>query len=159
VVGDPRELEARIETLLERLAGRGDGAREEAEELVSSLVELYGAGLARVVTLLGDDATRLAGDELVSALLVLHGLHPLSVDARITQTVERMRMSTGFDIAFHGVDDAGVAHFRTGNGAISGLLETAVLEVAPDVARVEIATAPAAVAVSIGPTRSSRAPA
>jgi hypothetical protein len=160
VVGDPRELEARIETLLERLAGRGDGAREEAEELVSSLVELYGAGLARVVALLGDDATRLAGDELVSALLVLHGLHPLSVDARITQTVERMRMSTGFDIEFHGVDDAGVAHFRTvGNGAIGGLLETALLEVAPDVARVEIATAPAAVAVSIGPTRSSRAPA
>jgi Fe-S cluster biogenesis protein NfuA len=169
VVGDPSELEARIETLLDRLASRGDGARDEAEELVAVLVELYGTGLARVVALLGDDAVRLAGDELVSALLVLHGVHPLDVDARIGQTVERLRSSTGFEVEYLGVDDAGVARFRTdGNGhgcgsstsAIGALLETAVMEVAPEVTRVDIQTPPpppVAVPVALGPTRSSRA--
>jgi Fe-S cluster biogenesis protein NfuA len=169
VVGDPNEVEARIETLLDRLETRGEGAREEAEELVALVVELYGAGLARVVALLGDDTARLAGDELVSALLVLHGLHPLDVAARVAQTVERVRSSAGFDIEFLGVDDLGVARFRTdGNGhgcgsstsAIGSLLETAVFEVAPELTRVEIETPPpAAVAIPVmfGPTRSSRA--
>ena len=150
MVGDPRDLEARIETLLERLASHGDGAREDAEELVALLVELYGAGLARVVALLGDDAVRLTGDELVSALMVLHGVHPLDARGRIAQTVERVRRSTGIDVEFAGVDDAGVARVRT-EPAVGALVETALLEAAPEIARVVIEPLP--VPVAFGPTR------
>ena len=150
MVDDPRELEARIETLLERLASHGDDAREDAEELVAVLVALYGTGLARVVALLGDDAVRLTGDELVSALMVLHGVHPLDVPARIAQTVERVRRSTGIDVEFAGVDDAGVVRVRT-ESAIGALLETAVLEAAPEIAGIVIEPLP--VPVAFGPTR------
>jgi hypothetical protein len=142
-------IEARIEELLDRLARRGEGAREEAEELVRLLVELYGAGLARVVALLGDDAGRLADDDLVAALLVLHGLHPLDVTARIEQTVERVRRSTGVDMELVGIDGE-VARFRA-EPAVSALLEAAVLEVAPEVTMIEIEPAP--VPVTLGPTR------
>lgn len=163
---DPRELEVRIETLLDALAARGEGARDEAEELVAVLVELYGAGLCRVVELLGDDAVRLTEDELVSALLLLHGIHPFDARTRIDETVGRLRSDAGLDVEFLGIDTDGVARFRTdgrGNGcgassgAIGALLETAVLEAAPEVTRVEVETAPVAVPVSFGATRTSRA--
>ncbi len=163
---DPREMEDRIETLLDRLAARGDGARDEAEELVAVLVELYGAGLTRVVELLGDDAVRLTSDELVSALLLLHGIHPVDAHTRIRETVHRLRSGAGVDVEFVGIDGEGIARFRTdgrgngcgaSNGAIAALLETAVLEAAPEVIRVEVETAPVAVPVTFGPTRTSGA--
>ncbi len=47
-----REAGDRIETLLEASSAGGALARERAEQLVRELVELYGAGLTRVVGLL-----------------------------------------------------------------------------------------------------------
>ena len=60
-----------------------------AEELVGLLVGLYGDGLGRIVAVLGEQGeageamlAKLADDPLVESLLLLHGLHPLDVDAR-----------------------------------------------------------------------------
>jgi len=76
----------RIAQLIEDLgemAGAPVGQR--VEELVRRLMHLYGTGLASLLRILGsalpqglDDATRarLRGDELLSSLLVLHGIHP-----------------------------------------------------------------------------------
>ncbi len=66
-------------------------ARERAEELVRTVVTLYGDGLERVLTImhaeLGDRSepvfTRLCEDELVESLLCLHGLHPIALEERI----------------------------------------------------------------------------
>jgi hypothetical protein len=57
------------------------------EAFVSALLELYGDGLERVVTFARAEArspvaldARLSSDEVVSSLLVLHGLHPEGVE-------------------------------------------------------------------------------
>ncbi|MFJ3235611.1 hypothetical protein [Streptomyces sp. NPDC086787] len=80
----------RIEDVLDRLAGAGDPAAvAAAEELVRSLMDFYGAGLARVLELLPADGTveALLGDQLVASLLVLHDLHPDDRDTRIARAL------------------------------------------------------------------------
>lgn len=85
----------RVEEILDRLAETGDReACGAAEELVRVLMDFYGAGLARIVTLLkgaqGDGLERLLRDELVSGLLVLHDLHPEDTATRIGRALESL---------------------------------------------------------------------
>ncbi|MEU3143869.1 MULTISPECIES: hypothetical protein [unclassified Streptomyces] len=81
-----------------------------AEELVRALMEFYGAGLARVVDLLGRPSEGppasawdgLLGDELVAGLLNLHGLHPEDVHARVGRALAGLPYpveNAGFDPA------------------------------------------------------------
>jgi Fe-S cluster biogenesis protein NfuA/nitrite reductase/ring-hydroxylating ferredoxin subunit len=94
---DPRALVVRIERLLDEIEGLPDaGAREKALEVVEALLDLYGAGLGRIVTEVGarrDDelVAALLRDELVCHLLLLHGLHPLSVEKRVVAALEEVR--------------------------------------------------------------------
>ncbi|MBW8818979.1 MAG: hypothetical protein JF598_12315, partial [Streptomyces sp.] len=83
-VSSTEQTGRRVEEILDRLAESGDpAATAAAEELVRSLMDFYGAGLARILHLLsgasgasGEAAARLLGDDLVASLLVLHDLHP-----------------------------------------------------------------------------------
>ncbi|QMU73867.1 hypothetical protein GXP74_16655 [Streptacidiphilus sp. P02-A3a] len=84
--------------MLDRLAASGDReACAAAEELVRTLMDFYGAGLARMLDLLRTDADqpsgpaaldRLLRDELVSGLLVLHDLHPEDLLTRIGRALD-----------------------------------------------------------------------
>ena len=85
-----RERVARVEALLEELEGSAAGVpRERALELVGALLDLYGEGLRRIVTVVAERdgvgalAAAFAGDELVSHLLLLHGLHPVPLERRV----------------------------------------------------------------------------
>lgn len=108
VTGTPPtiDLEAcgeRIERLLAELASAADPAvARYGEQLVRTLVELYGAGLARIVDLLSEadgadlgPLARLAADPLVSGLLVIHDLHPVSAEQRVRQAVAEVRPLLG----------------------------------------------------------------
>src|ERR1700710_3038943 len=93
---------ARMEALLDASAAGGPVARERAEELVRLVVDLYGAGLERVLEIvddadaLSDDVlAALVADELVSGLLVVHGLHPYSVEDRVEQALVQVRPYLG----------------------------------------------------------------
>jgi Fe-S cluster biogenesis protein NfuA len=92
---DAEQAGHRVEEVLDRLAASGD--REvcgAAEELVRALMDFYGAGLARIVALLGQTEPkaleRLLRDEPVSAMLILHDLHPEPLEARITRALESL---------------------------------------------------------------------
>jgi Fe-S cluster biogenesis protein NfuA/nitrite reductase/ring-hydroxylating ferredoxin subunit len=113
---------ARVEELLDSLKSGGFGpAADAAEELVSLLVGLYGDGLARILTVLAEQGPEgmamieaLADDPTVESLLLLHGLHPLDVDARIQRALDRVRPSLGSHaggVEYLGVTD-GVARLR-----------------------------------------------
>jgi Fe-S cluster biogenesis protein NfuA/nitrite reductase/ring-hydroxylating ferredoxin subunit len=143
-------LIGRVEGLLEELESLGDpAAREVALETVQAVLELYGAGLERVVHRLGPpQVTALATDELVAHLLLLHGLHPVSVEERVREALDGVRPylgSHGGDVELVGVSD-GVALVRM-QGSCEGCpassmtlklaIEDAVLKAAPDVERVE----------------------
>ena len=154
---EEQELAGRVEALLEAFRDGADPvAAARAEELVRALVELYGAGLARVVDLLAEDeggaalVRRLADDDLVGSLLLLHDLHPDDVDTRIQRALDRVRPYLGSHaggIEYTGVDRDGVAHLQL-EGSCDGCpsssvtvqltVERAVLDAAPEVTAVDV---------------------
>jgi Fe-S cluster biogenesis protein NfuA/nitrite reductase/ring-hydroxylating ferredoxin subunit len=95
---EARDRVAKLEALLEGLEALDDPvARDRAMEMVQALVELYGAGLERIVEQVaerdegGELADAMAGDELVSHLLLLHDLHPVPLEARVRGALEQVR--------------------------------------------------------------------
>jgi Fe-S cluster biogenesis protein NfuA len=160
----------RIEQLLEASAATGPLAQERSEELVGLVAELYGAGLERVFSLLHDAGALteeildlLVADELVSGLLLVHGLHPYGVEERVQRALDGVRPylgSHGGDVHLVGVlpDDTGrpVVHLRlvgscdgcpSSAATLSLAVEGAVLTAAPEVARIEVeqSTAPSVI--------------
>ena len=109
-----RSAGARVEELLDGLRAGPPSAALAAEELVGLLVGLYGGGLAAIVELLreqGEAGTAvlaaMADDPRIEGLLLLHDLHPLDVDARIQQALDRVRPYLGSHAG--GVQYLGVA--------------------------------------------------
>jgi Fe-S cluster biogenesis protein NfuA len=148
-----REVGDRVEELLTQLRGADDPAlTERAEELVRLLMELYGAGLERVMELVtkGADPTlvgRIADDQLLASLLVLHGLHPVPVETRILQALDKAEKYAG-PVRYLGIDDQGVAHLELENPpqgcpstamTVKDAIEKAVTDAAPELGGVELA--------------------
>ncbi len=152
---DPTNAVQRIDALLDELADIGDPAvRERVEDVVRLLLELYGAGLARIVESVGEGdgpvVDRLVADPLVASLLVLHGLHPVDVETRVEQALEKVRPYLGSHaggVTYLGIDEEGVAHL-TLEGSCSNCpsssitvkhsIERAIVEAAPEVVRVAV---------------------
>ncbi|MDQ3378203.1 MAG: NifU family protein, partial [Actinomycetota bacterium] len=154
---EDRELQervARMETLLGEIEALKDPrARSKAAEVVGVLLDLYGDGLARMMDLVHETGNykafeSFAQDELVSHLLLLHGLHPLDVETRVVQALEEVRpylQSHGGNVEFLGVE-GGVARLRM-QGSCDGCpssamtlklaIEEAVLKAAPDLDGIE----------------------
>lgn len=87
----------RIQTLLDATSAGGTAARERAEQLVREVVGLYGEGLSRIVAAVDNPGIldRLAADDLVASLLLVHGLHPHDVHRRVNEALERVRPYLG----------------------------------------------------------------
>jgi Fe-S cluster biogenesis protein NfuA len=164
---DAQKAGERVEALLAELGSQaGPQVAATAEELVSCLVELYGAGLAEIVRIIGEDAEengsgrrlmdKLAGDPLVESLLLLHDLHPLPVADRVRHAIEAVMPQLGAHAGqaeFMGVDELGVIHLsleRGGHGcgsssaAVQEAIEQAVAAAAPEAAGVQIEVVTAA---------------
>ncbi len=83
----------RIEGLVHQIEQLPDpNAQATAQELMQLLLELHSAGLERMLDLIFETGTsgqalidELAKDDLVSNLLLLHGLHPLDLETRVLQ--------------------------------------------------------------------------
>ncbi|GAA3512144.1 NifU family protein [Streptosporangium album] len=153
---DVQAAGSRVEALLAELATLSDPvARAKTEELVRVLVELYGAGLERVVEIVTEaEAAQvlhsLAADDLVSGLLVLHDLHPLTTAERVHEALDTVRPQLGLHeggVELLGVEADGVVRLRlagTCHGCPSSQLtathaiEGAVLRAAPEVSRVVV---------------------
>jgi Fe-S cluster biogenesis protein NfuA/nitrite reductase/ring-hydroxylating ferredoxin subunit len=153
------QVGARIEIVLDELSSTGDpSVAEKAEELVSLLVELYGGGLERILQTIADDGDageailrRLAQDELVEALLIVHGLHPVALDQRIHDALESVRPYLGSHsggVENLGVDDVGVLHLRlegncegcpSSRVTVQSAIEDAVRKAAPEIAAIDVA--------------------
>lgn len=164
--GEARAQVARIEKLLDEIESLTDAtARATAAEAVQALLELYGEGLARVMESIASIASStgeqggeqagerimedLAADELVSHLLLLHGLHPLDLETRVQRALEEVRPylgSHGGNVELLGMTD-GVARLRL-QGSCHGCpsssmtlqlaIEDALQRAAPDLEGLEV---------------------
>src|SRR5580700_2367257 len=154
---DVEQLVERVQDLQAQLESTGDLApRELTEELVSAVVQMYGAGLERIVDSLlaaGSEGERiassLADDPLVATLLLIHDLHPVPLERRVQQALDSVRPymeSHGGNVELLSLQD-GVArlHLRgscSDCSASSVTLELAIKqaleEAAPDLVGLEV---------------------
>lgn len=148
---------ARIEALVQEIAAFSDPhARATAEELVQAILDMYGDGLARLLEMTAASEASgfalidtFARDELLSALFILHGLHPLDRETRIMQALDEIRpslTSRGGTVEFLGLEE-GVAHVRlagSSHGCSSSTMtlklaiEEAIYKAAPDLNGLEV---------------------
>ena len=148
---------ASIEELLRTVDSAADPSlRTNVRELVELVMNLHGAGLERMLEL-----TRAAGepgeavlqkmgrDEVAGSLLVLHGLHPLSMEARVAEALDRVRSRLrphGGEVELLRVEDGAIRlrlHAKSqgcGSAAksLEEMVEDAVYQAAPDLTSLTI---------------------
>ena len=112
-----------IEALVHRIEKADDPTMAAtARELVQLLMEFHGAGIERMLAVVHQTAPSgsividaLGRDDLVRSLLLLYGLHPDSLETRVTQALEKTRpylKSHGGNVNIVTVDDSGVVTLR-----------------------------------------------
>jgi len=146
----------RVEALLQSFKGANPvTARAKAEELIRTIVQLYGAGLSRLLEIVHDGAgekapaifEQLAQDQLVSGLLLLHDLHPHTLEQRVHGALERVRpylKSHEGNVAITQIRD-GVVFLRMEGSChgcpasaetVRSAIEKAVMDAAPEITEV-----------------------
>src|SRR5262245_57403286 len=135
-----QRLSQRIETLIARIEAAPDpSVRADALELTRSLMELHGAGLDRIMEIVARDGASgyalmedFAGDDLVGGLLLLYGLHPHDLEARVMKALDETRpflRSHGGDVELLGVTD-GTVRLRLAGSCRSCSSSTMTLKLA-----------------------------
>jgi Fe-S cluster biogenesis protein NfuA len=150
---DSRRRIEHLETLIHNLERLPDPT---ARELAQTLLDFHGAALGRLLGRVADIGepgraliASLADDDIVSSLLLLYGLHPLDLETRVEQALERVRpllRSHHGNVALVSVID-GVVRLRM-QGSCDGCpssaltlknaIEAAIYAAAPDVAAIEV---------------------
>lgn len=136
-------LVERIETATDPVSGAA------ARELVQIVMELHGDALDRIVGLVrqaGETGQQLldrfARDQVVRSVLLLYDLHPDDRETRVRDALDRTRPyldAQGGTVELISVSDDGAAHLLVqGASALTGVVEKAVREAAPDLATVVV---------------------
>jgi len=161
--GDLRRSGERIERLLEEIrASASPPCWRRVDELMRLVVDLYGAGLGRIVEIVGVAArdpdggaaaipALLAADELVASLLLVHGLHPEDIPTRLRTALARVRPylgSHGGDVEVVELDERAGAVLLRMTGSCDGCpssamtvrlaVESAIHELVPEIGRIEV---------------------
>jgi len=93
----------RVEELIAALESAADPAvREQTRELIETLLDLHGRGLEQILEAMHETGEtgeqvidKLGRDQLVSGVLLLHGLHPLDLETRVRNALEAVRPRLG----------------------------------------------------------------
>lgn len=147
---------ARVERLVEQIEQSPDASlREAARAMVRDLLDLHAAALATMLRLFsdrGDSGARLRAcldDDLVRSMLLLHDLHPDTLETRVRQALDAARpylQSHGGDVELVEVA-GGTVRLRmqgscqgcpSSSATLKHTIEEAIITAAPDVAEIEV---------------------
>ena len=152
-----RQQIERLEDLIQEVERFVDpAARAHAKEMVQTLLEFHGTGLAKIleqIAMAGEPGrsiiASMARDDAVGSLLLLHGLHPLNLETRVQQALDKVRpalLAHGRSVELRGIVAETVRLLM--HGSIEGCassaqnlqlsLEEAIYEAAPEVAEIEV---------------------
>lgn len=152
-----QEKMQRVEKLIDQIESLADtAARTSALEVVQTLMDFHSTAIERMMDLTAKAGTSgyaifedFAKDDLISALLVLYGLHPSRIEERVLGAIEKVRPSLSMhqgDVEFLGVTD-GVVRLRL-KGSCDGCpssaltlkqtIEQAIYAAAPDVVSIDV---------------------
>ena len=147
-----------------------------AEELLRLVTSMYGEALTRVLELAcGPEPvagpallTRLAEDDLLASLLVLHGLHPDALQRRVERALAGLEGSLGSaDVRLLEVDEDEASvrvrllsdHGRGASASLEQLVRRAIEAAAPEVRAIEIERPVPSTPVRLGRRSSGDGPA
>jgi Fe-S cluster biogenesis protein NfuA len=146
----------RMEELIQQVEAVADpGLRGAVIELVQLLLGLHGRGISRMLEIVrqtseGSQAVdRFSRDEIIGQLLMLHDLHPVSLESRVAGALDKVRpmlQSHGGDVELLGIED-GVVRLRLDGNCdgcpsssltLKNAIESAIYEAAADIAGLEV---------------------
>ena len=89
----------RIEELIQKFESSPDpNTRGDAQKLVQAIMQFHGSGIDRMMEIIAETGDgeppvfdSFARDELVSNMLLLHGLHPIELETRVAQALDKVR--------------------------------------------------------------------
>jgi Fe-S cluster biogenesis protein NfuA len=153
-MNEPREFtrrSERIEELVSRVENTGDPAlRAVAQELLQAVIELHGVALDHILSAIADlpqggvAIKQIAHDDLVSSVLSLHGINPLSLEERVVAALEKTNpqlRSHGGNATLDSIED-GVVHVTVQGGhggchstadTMRNAVEDAIYQAAPEI--------------------------
>ncbi|MGW0021363.1 NifU family protein [Rhodococcus sp. NPDC003382] len=151
-----RESGDRIEALLDACSVAGPAARDRAEDLVREVLDLYGAGLTRILDAIAvypGAVDAVARDDLVASLLLVHGLHPHDVTTRVRTALDSVRPyleSHGGDVDLLDIHGSVVRLRLLGNcrgcpssaATLELTVRDAVRAAAPEITELDVETEP-----------------
>jgi Fe-S cluster biogenesis protein NfuA len=146
-----REDMQRIGELVQEIESMADPAvRASTKSLVQSIMDLHGRALEKALDIVAEAGEsgmstidRLGDDPLVSSVLVLYGLHPEDIQARVVKAVDRIRpqlRKQGCEVELLDVNE-GAIRLRVETGShscgstaksLQASLEGAIYDAAPD---------------------------
>lgn len=150
-----------MEELLRKIElGADPSLRKSVKELVELVMSLHGDGLERILDLIhgsGENGQaiidKLGRDQLAGSLLVLHGIHPLNVEARVADALDKVASRLrpyGAEVELLSAQD-GFIRLRLhakGSGcgstgqSLKEMVEEAIYSAAPDLTGLTIEGAP-----------------
>jgi Fe-S cluster biogenesis protein NfuA/nitrite reductase/ring-hydroxylating ferredoxin subunit len=153
---DARRVGERVGALLAEIGAHTDPrTTERTEDLVSLLMQFYGAGIRRMMeiadeagVLEGNLLERFTADDLINGILIVHDLHPLDLETRVQDALDRVRPylgSHGGDVEIVGIDgdvvrlrmEGSCSSCPSSTVTLNYAIEKAILEAAPEIARIE----------------------
>jgi Fe-S cluster biogenesis protein NfuA len=147
----------KVEALVRKIEGLPDpDARASAQELFQLVMDLHGTSVERMMSIIfeaGDVGRviidKLGQDDLVGSLLLLYGLHPLDLETRVMQALDKVRpylRSRGGNVELLSIND-GAVRLRLQGGSngcgssgqtLKAAVEEAIYDAAPDLSALEI---------------------
>jgi Fe-S cluster biogenesis protein NfuA len=147
----------KIDSLLQEIERFKDPqAKGKTREIVQSLMELHGAVLHRMMDQIAESKSSgmalidsLAKDELIEGLLLLYGLHPLDLETRVRQALDKVRPylhSHGGNVELLGIEGGAVRLRLEGSchgcpssaQTLKQTIEEAICEKAPDATSIQV---------------------
>jgi Fe-S cluster biogenesis protein NfuA len=156
-----RALLGALNDQLDQLEAMPGPVSELGLTVVAGVAEIYGQALIRTLELADPAAVeRMLDDELIAHLLALHGIHPESVEKRLTRVIDELRAAVsdqGGTVELDRLDEA-VAVVRVALGArasrsadVEHTVRRAVMTAVPELANVTIVPAGSASATAFVP--------
>lgn len=146
----------KVEGLIQKVEQLNDPeAKATAIALMQALMEFHGAGIERMMEIVADSPAgadpifdEFAKDQIVSGLLLLYGQHPLSIETRVTQALDKVRPyldSHGGNVELIEITDGTVRLRMQGSCkscpssamTLKLAIEDAIYAAAPDVVSIE----------------------
>ncbi len=148
----------RLESLIEDIEQLPDAnSRAHARQLIQSLLEFHGMAIGRLLDRIAEadpSGAALIGiaarDEAVSSLLLLYGLHPQDLEARVQGALETVRPylgSHGGGVELIAVEASGIVRLKlegschgcpSSSITMKNAIEEAIHAAAPDVSAIEV---------------------